>query len=166
MVARGDYYATNVNFSGGYTRNGNNAKMDQATITASKVYLNNEYFGVEFKKCINPISEGLFGLGLGSSMIDEAARGLTTTTSTSLKEIKAARIIGNVKGAATWARHASNMVTFALNIAIVFNDPSNRNIARASVSTVIIAMNAVPVLGAGLSIGFGLIDAAGGFNWF
>ena len=115
-----------------------------------------------------------FGMGIASEMYKEAARGLTTTTSTLASEIQAAKIIGTIGQVAKYTGWAGNGLCLGANY---YNAVANRNNnnaeyyqARAIGSTIIVSLNlfnlAVPGLGTVLSIGAGIIDANGGFNYF
>ena len=117
----------------------------------------------------NSANSTSYAAGLSSAIVEESARGLTTTTSTVAGEVQAAKVIGKIATVAKWTGYIGNFVSGAANVVNVYNDPSAANFARAGVNGLAIGLNlfnfVVPGLGTGLSLGVSTIDMAGGFNW-
>jgi len=105
---------------------------------------------------VNGMSGGLWGVSLGTGLVNEAGRG-----------IKIVAPITNITKGIGYLGSGVNIGIHGYNL---YHDRSGENWARLGVNGFIVGLNlvnlAVPGLGTGLSIGVGYIEMAGGFNWF
>ena len=166
-------YTSKYSGPGSITLNGVDYKIQPATGGVA-----NKWISVNGEKSVDKnvsstFDNVSFGMGIASLMYQTATRDLTTTTSILASEIQAAEIIGGVARVAKYTGWVGNTVYLGVNYTNAYLNKNNTNAsyynAKAVGATLIFTLNAinfvVPTLGTVLSIGAGIIDANGGFDF-